>query len=129
MSTHILELTLSSQPDQRVKLRFSSSNGRQPLRLVGVDGGTLAFDLWQIGLRQVELTGVSTKADFVNGLIAEYPRAGELQQPIGHVLEHWTWVRIEPRPDRTVPGRLVIIDVNRTQLFTDQILDESLLVS
>jgi hypothetical protein len=129
MSEHILELTLSSQPDFPVKIRYNSGLPGRQLWLVGVKGGSLAFDLWQVGLRHTELINVDTKADFVNGLIAEYPQAGERQQELGHVLEHWTWIRIEQAGNPLIPGRLVIIDEDRNQLFSDRILVESLLAS
>lgn len=127
MQPLLIEVTLNSLPRSPLKLRYDSTESSRPLKLVGVNGGTLAFDLWAIGLRHSELTGVTTKADFVNGLIDEYPHAGRRQQELGHVLEHWTWVRIDPLQDRTVPGVLVIVDEDRNVLFTDAIRTEEVL--
>ncbi len=125
----IIELKLASQPDHPVKITYDSRTPSHPLWLVGVNGGPLAFDLWRVGIEHVAVTGIDTKADFVNALIAEYPLAGTLpEQKLSHLLAQRTFVKIEPTEGHVVPGTFSVHLPDGEVLFTDRIMDETVLM-
>jgi len=125
----IIELRLASQPDHPVKVLYNSRTTLRPLWLAGVNGGTLAFDLWRLGVEHVAVTGIDTKADFVNALISEYPLAGALpEQKLSYLLGQRTLVAIEPTEGHLVPGTFSVQLQDGEVLFTDRITHETVLM-